>query len=115
MTMAKSSDDGATVRSGVAATEGERALRYVLKDFGTSFATRSRGRELRDDLVARADGTAAVVDFADVTNVSYSFADEFVGKLTADGMVVECINMVPAVQRSVTRAADRRSGAPVGC
>lgn len=90
-------------------------MRYVVKNFGTSFATRSRGRELRDDLVARAGETMIAVDFDGVTNVSYSFADEFVGKLSAEGVAIECINMVPAVERSVTRAIGRRSGTPVGC
>jgi hypothetical protein len=90
-------------------------LRYVLKDFGTSFATRARGRELREGLASAARTGAVEVDFAGVTNVSYSFADEFVGKLSAAGVELACVNMVPAVERSVTRAVGRRTGSPVGC
>jgi hypothetical protein len=88
---------------------------YVLKDFGTSFATRERGRELREDVVARHGGDRVILDFADVTNVSYSFADEFVGKLRSDGCELECINTVPAVERSIRRAVTRRTGAAVRC
>jgi STAS-like domain of unknown function (DUF4325) len=90
-------------------------LRYVLKDFGTSFATRTRGGEVRDQVVQLANGAAVQVDFAGVTNMSYSFADEFVGKLSADGVDLEFINMAPAVERSVRRAVARRTGSPVGC
>jgi STAS-like domain of unknown function (DUF4325) len=90
-------------------------LRYILKDFGTSFATRARGAELREDALAKADGSAVQLDFSDVTNVSYSFADEFVGKLSAAGVELEYINMAGPVERSIQRAVARRTGAPVGC
>lgn len=88
---------------------------YVLKDFGTSFATRDRGRELREELVARSGDQPVILDFAGVTNLSYSFADEFVGKLQSDGHAFECVNAAPAVERSIRRAVARRTGAPVGC
>jgi hypothetical protein len=90
-------------------------LRYILKDFGTSFATRARGAELRADALAQADGGEVQLDFSEVTNVSYSFADEFVGKLSAAGVELEYINMAAPVERSVQRAVARRTGAPVGC
>jgi hypothetical protein len=90
-------------------------LRYILKDFGTSFATRARGREIREDLASAAAKGVVEIDFAGVTNVSYSFADEFVGKLSADGLELTCVNMAPAVERSVARAVGRRTGSPVGC
>jgi hypothetical protein len=89
-------------------------LRYILKDFGTSFATRARGRELREDVVANLSDGAVLLDFAGVTNLSYSFADELVGKLSADGYELEYINMAGPVERSVQRAVARRIGAPVG-
>ncbi|HEX5925861.1 MAG TPA: hypothetical protein VFY45_18655 [Baekduia sp.] len=54
-------------------------------------------------------------DFSDVTNVSYSFADEFVGKVSAAGVELEYINMAAPVERSVQRAVARRTGTPVGC
>jgi hypothetical protein len=91
------------------------ALRYILSEFGTSFATRGRGRELREDLEAKVSADAVVIDFAGVTNVSYSFADEFVGKLAADGVDLTVDNMSAPVERSVRRAMTRRAGAPVGC
>jgi hypothetical protein len=91
------------------------ALRYILKDFGTSFATRASGAQLREDALAQADGGALQLDFSDVTNVSYSFADEFVGKLSAAGVELEYINMAAPVERSVQRAVARRTGTPVGC
>jgi hypothetical protein len=90
-------------------------LRYILKDFGTSFATRARGAELRADALAQADGGEVQLDFSEVTNVSYSFADEFVGKLSAAGVELEYINMAAPVERSIQRAVARRTGAPVGC
>lgn len=90
-------------------------MRYILKDFGTSFATRARGAELREDALAKAAGGVMQLDFSDVTNVSYSFADEFVGKLSAADVELEYINMAAPVERSVQRAVARRTGAPVGC
>jgi anti-sigma regulatory factor (Ser/Thr protein kinase) len=110
------SDVPATVRCEDATSEGAPiALRYILKDFGTSFATRARGRELREDVVANVSVGTVLLDFADVTNLSYSFADEFVGKLSAEGFELEYINMVGPVERSIQRAVARRTGAPVGC
>jgi anti-anti-sigma regulatory factor len=91
------------------------ALRYILMEFGTSFATRGRGRDLREDLEAKASPGGVVIDFAGVTNVSYSFADEFVGKLGAGGVDLTVENMSPPVERSVLRAMTRRAGAPAGC
>lgn len=90
-------------------------MRYILKDFGTSFATRARGAELRVDALAKAGGTVVQLDFSDVTNVSYSFADEFVGKLSASGVELEYINMAAPVKRSIQRAVARRTGAAAGC
>ncbi len=88
------------------------AFVFGLREFGRTFATRGRGAELRDLVLDRAAGEAVVtVDFADVTNVSYSFADEFVGKLSADGTRVEVINMVDGVDHTVQRARDRRTSA----
>jgi hypothetical protein len=110
------SDALATVRCTGVTNEGDQMpLRYILMDFGASFATRGRGRDLREDLVAKASASRIVVDFAEVTNVSYSFADEFVGKLVADGYDLDVVNMAPSVERSVRRAMTRRAGASVGC
>lgn len=91
------------------------ALLFSLREFGSTFATRGRGAELRDVVLARrTDEQTVVIDFADVTNVSYSFADEFVGKLASerpDGLRVELINMAGTVDQTVQRARQRRTGA----
>ncbi len=93
------------------------ALRFRLSEFGRVFATRGRGRELREELIGRARASEpTVVDFSDVTNVTYSFADEFAGKLVQDGsMPVELENMTAAVADTVERAVERRAAPPARC
>jgi hypothetical protein len=93
---------------------------FSLREFGQTFATRGRGKELREELLARMAGEDAVeVDFAGVTNVSYSFADEFLGVLMtssgADVPTASLANVEPAVQRVVRDAIGRRRGEPVAC
>jgi hypothetical protein len=87
------------------------ALHFALIEFGRAFATRERGTDLRDELLRRLEGAdVVVVDFADVTNVSYSFADEFLGKLCADGgPTVQLEQMTAGVERVVRRAINRRT------
>lgn len=93
------------------------ALLFRLQEFGTTFATRARGAELRALAVSRsADDPGLIIDFADVTNVSYSFADEFVARLTADrsqDLKIELINMIDRVDRTVVGAQRRRVGETV--
>jgi anti-anti-sigma regulatory factor len=91
------------------------ALTFVLNDFGQTFATRERGAELRSELLQQlADGRDVVIDFAGVTNVSYSFADEFLGKLCADPAVnVASRNLSPRVARIADRATARRAGCAI--
>lgn len=48
-----------------------------LADHGTVFATRARATRMLADLPA----DPSSIDFAGVRSLSYSFADEFVGKL----------------------------------
>jgi hypothetical protein len=95
------------------------ALLFSLREFGRAFATRGRGEELRNVLLARsAAGEVTTVDFADVTNVSYSFADEFLGVLVSvDGGAprVHLVNMADPVDRVVTQAMSRRRGEAVPC
>lgn len=88
------------------------ALTFMLSDFGRTFATRERGAELRDLLLERAAvDKDVIVDFADVTNVSYSFADEFLAKLCVDGAVrVRRENASERVARIADRAIERRGG-----
>jgi STAS-like domain of unknown function (DUF4325) len=92
------------------------ALRYSLSEHGRAFATRGRASELRDELLAQAAGDDVVLDFAGVTNVTYSFADELLGKLIAEDAVhVEPVNMVASVALTVRRAVERRAGRIISC
>jgi STAS-like domain of unknown function (DUF4325) len=93
------------------------ALTFTLNDFGTTFATRERGAELREELLERAhEDDHVTVDFAGVTNVSYSFADEFMGKLCAEtNMRVEMLNAAARVAEIAGRAVERRSENAVSC
>jgi hypothetical protein len=88
-------------------------LVFLLRDFGTTFGTRERGAELREAVLARAPGRAGVrIDFNEVTNVSYSFADEFVGRLVTEldsNTDIELVNMRESVSRTVLSARDRRT------
>jgi hypothetical protein len=52
-------------------------MTFTLADYGTIFATRARGSRM----LAALDRIPEVLDFSKVERVSYSFADEFVGKL----------------------------------
>jgi hypothetical protein len=96
------------------------ALTFNLREFGHTFATRGRGKEVRDELLTRLAGESAVrLDFEGVTNVSYSFADELLGALVTnddDGApVVEFVNMGAPIDRVVRDAVSRRRGEPVAC
>jgi hypothetical protein len=86
------------------------ALIFMLSDFGRAFATRERGAELRGLLVSRAAGhDEVVVDFDKVTNVSYSFVDEFLAKLHADGHLrIRHRNLCGRVAEITDRAIQRR-------
>lgn len=87
------------------------ALRFTLKEFGRTFATLERAQELRRELLDRAgDIDEIVLDFTGVSNVSYSFADEFAGVLTAEGSAdVKLANTTDAVRRTLERAVGRRA------
>ena len=52
-------------------------MTFTLSDHGTVFATRIRGARM----LAALDQVPEVLDFSRVERVSYSFADEFVGRL----------------------------------
>ncbi|HVW17490.1 MAG TPA: DUF4325 domain-containing protein [Solirubrobacteraceae bacterium] len=93
------------------------ALQFNLREFGTAFATRERGAEMRHAVLARiADERAVVLDFSAIENVSYSFADEFVGKLAAEreDLDVQVIHMVDSVAGIISTARERRASA-VAC
>jgi anti-anti-sigma regulatory factor len=92
--------------------EDAMALMFTLSDFGQTFATRERGAELREQLLGQvADHDEIVVDFAGVTNVSYSFADEFLAKLCVEaGVPVRRTSVTPQIARIADRAVERRTG-----
>jgi hypothetical protein len=93
------------------------ALTFQVNEFGRTFATRERGDALRRELLKLAEGhDVVVVDFDGVMSVSYSFADELVGKLCAEELLhVELRNLSPRVQEIVNRAVARRTQDPVAC
>ncbi len=95
------------------------ALTFNLRGFGHAFATRGRGRELREKLLDELDQEPVVkIDFAGVAHISYSFADEFLGVLVADegrALSVELANLEPSVDRVARDAIGRRRGEAVAC
>ncbi len=91
--------------------------RVSLSTFGTSFATRGRGQELREQILTDA-GTAGplVIDLDGVKHVSYSFADELLAKLSTNAdIALEIVGASPNVQRTVDDAIRRRSTVPSAC
>lgn len=91
--------------------------RVSLSTFGTSFATRGRGQELREQILSDA-GTAdpLVIDLDGVKHVSYSFADELLAKLSTDADIdLEIVGASPSVQRTVEDAVRRRAAIPSAC
>jgi hypothetical protein len=97
--------------------EATMALTFQVNEFGHTFATRERGDVLRRRLLEQCKGhDVVIVDFDGVTNVSYSFADEFLGKLYAEGSIqVERRNLSARVQDVVDRAVSRRAEDVVTC
>jgi hypothetical protein len=97
-----------------ASRRDDMALVFILSDFGQMFATRDRAIEIREELLKRAaaeDTSEVTIDFAGVTNVSYSFADEFLGKLCAEAAIrVHPTNLSPRVAQISSRAVERRAG-----
>lgn len=79
---------------------------FIVSAFGSSFATRGKGSELRERLlIQRGDATAVRIDFAGVDRVTYSFADEFVGRLAEAAEVdVSLVGAVRPVADVVERA-----------
>ena len=89
--------------------------RFSLSTHGTSFATRARGEELRlDALELAGEAPDLVLDFSGVARVSYSFADEFAGKLgMLYAVTVEGANA--NVARHIDAAVARRTATPATC
>jgi hypothetical protein len=85
-------------------------MTFTLSDHGTVFATRKRGA----CMLAALDSVPEVLDFSRVERVSYSFADEFVGKLlqrTHDRglQAPTLLNMGPDVGHSVKLSLANRN------
>jgi hypothetical protein len=78
---------------------------------GRSFATRGKGAEVRQRLVREATDCEAVVDFTGVAYVSYSFADEFIGRLATEHPEIhlETVGLEGDVERVVRRVLARRN------
>lgn len=94
-------------------------FRFSLADHGSTFATRSRGQELRDALIESAgDHDEVIVELDRVLGVSYSFADEFVGRLAdaaRDGELSFSLRIsggTPETTRVIARALARRDFEP---
>lgn len=87
-------------------------FRFSMNEFGRSFATRGCGEELRIELATRAvEHKKAVIDFADVSNITYSFADEFLAKAVVEGgLELEVENAIPSVAGTLNEAVERREG-----
>ncbi len=88
---------------------------FSLSDFGRTFATRERGAELRDALLGEhPDATELTIDLDEVLNFSYSFADEFFGKLAGErGIKVIIHNGSSRLDAIIARAVESRDGCAV--
>jgi len=89
------------------------STRMQLSEYGRTFSTRPRGRELRARALSRQENEDLELDFAGVSSVSYSFADEFVAVLVqdagqSDGFEVRILDAAPAVARVLARALANR-------
>lgn len=85
---------------------------FQLSEYGRVFSTRSRGREIREELLqSLADEDRVAISFDGVARVSQSFSDEFLGSLLSDiglDRVLVDGELAPAVERVLGRALRRR-------
>lgn len=77
-------------------------MTFTLADHGTVFVTRASGSRM----LAAIEGIPNALDFSKVESVSYSFADEFIGKLLqrihdGGGRAPALLNMRDEVERLV--------------
>lgn len=91
------------------------SYRYALARHGSTLATRPFAEDLRLDLASKAAGHDLLeLDFADILNVSSSFADELVATLaeeSKEGKVdfeIAMLGACPRVEEVVSRALERR-------
>lgn len=87
-------------------------MQFSLVKYGLVFSTRDRGARMRAELleVHRASAESMTIDFAGVQSASYSFLDEFVGKL-AEAMAPDTpklVNLPPMIARTIESSLRRR-------
>lgn len=86
-------------------------MQFRLADEGRAFSTRARGARTRSLVLDLLDQHEQVdVDFSDVLMISYSFADEFVGKLFTEhpACAVHIVSMNEEVERTITKSLSNR-------
>jgi anti-anti-sigma regulatory factor len=88
-------------------------MRYRLADASRVLSTRSRGNSMRCELLEKikaAPDETVVIDLDGVLHASYSFVDEFFGKLAVDlGEGFPVLENVPAaVARTIERSLRHR-------
>lgn len=92
-------------------------MRFKLASHGTVFSTRPRGLELGSQLermAVAAQAQVVEIDFEAVNSMSYSFADEFVGKLAARSAANEVhfeialTNLSEPADRVISGSLERR-------
>lgn len=88
-------------------------MQFSLAKNGLVFSTRDRGSRMRAELlemIDRAPSETMTIDFAGVQSASYSFLDEFVGKLaeaTAPN-TPKLVNVPPMIARTIESSIRRR-------
>jgi hypothetical protein len=92
-------------------------MTFRLADHGTTLSTRLRGATVRADLLARLEGSHVAIDCTDVLVISYSFADEFAGKLAQGSedwpaLTLELVHASGSVAEALETAISRRTSAP---
>lgn len=86
--------------------------RVRLADHGVTLATRPLGAQIREATLERiSDDDLVELDFDGVLSVSYSFADELVGRLVTENPDrVKVLNASQDVEHVVARVINRRCG-----
>jgi anti-anti-sigma regulatory factor len=87
-------------------------MHFSLAKHGLVFLTRDRGARMRAELLEARDTATGplTIDFAGVQSASYSFVDEFVGKL-AESMAPDAprlVNLPPMIARTIESSLRRR-------
>lgn len=87
-------------------------MHFSLAKHGLVFSTRDRGARMRAELLEARNvaNSPLTIDFAGVQSASYSFLDEFVGKL-AESMAPEAprlLNLPPMIARTIESSLRRR-------